>query len=274
MLFTLILATMLVVGLSYVRYARQLAELQRKITTLAEENSALRTATAVLPPAPKTVTTPEKQPIPVHKEEVAAKPQLPAVMAAPAPAPYCAAAVIIATVKLREAVREGRPFTAQLASLSALLSHDESTAPALASLEPIAAKGVPTLAMLQESFTGAKDQIARIAAALPENPSFADRLKQSFSKIVTIRRINPPPGAPKESTVIATEAETALAQGNVTATAQLLAGLENEEARQAVSSWLEQASLFLTAETSIRTLYNTVTSPSYIGGPAPKGTPQ
>ncbi len=258
----LILATMVVVGLSYVSFARRVATLQQEIVRLSVENTGLKASATVLPPSPF-----PPSPLP----DTAETSPRPADIVAQGTVSHCAAPAIIAVVELREAVRAGTPFTTQITTVSSLVAADLSTA--LSILTPLAAHGVPTLPALQQHFASVKEQLVRIATQLPEHPSLGARLKQTFSKVITIRRINPP-GAIKDNTTLISDTEAALAEGNVAQAVYLLGGLTGDDASQAAAPWLEQANAFLNAEKAVDDLYHLVISPSYGSTASMKGTLQ
>lgn len=151
--------------------------------------------------------------------------------AAPAQA-NALAAEIAALNSLAVAVQSGKPFAGELAAARARLGDRGS---ALAGLEPLAIKGVPTAAVLSERFD-------RIAPDLLRTPSTDDgilsRLMSNATRLVEVRRVGEPGGASVDAVVA--RIETKLARGDV-AGAVADAEMLPDHAKATAAGWLSLA---------------------------------
>ncbi|MCK0198478.1 hypothetical protein MWN34_16315 [Ancylobacter sp. 6x-1] len=95
-------------------------------------------------------------------------------------------AQLTALVALRSAIRAGEPYADELATLKALAG---GAVPELSSLDPYAAAGLPTPAMLANRLTlEPKPEAAPEPATGEGGSSFFDRLKQGAQGLITVRR--------------------------------------------------------------------------------------
>lgn len=241
-------AAILVGGFGYWKLSRKLIKQQQEIAVLLQENASLATRA--------TTSTNTK------------------VINAPCAAVGCPANAIVAVVELREAIRGAVPFIPQMENVEEILHNDANAAPYIASLKPMTHTGIPTINRLQKDFQKTKQKIIYITQELPENPSFSERLKHSFSTVVKIRRTGSSAENTHDSLALLEEAESALAANNIAKAVQIIGNLQEEKARQAASSWLADAETVLTAETAIDALYHYITSPSYLAEEVSKGMPQ
>jgi hypothetical protein len=108
----------------------------------------------------------------------------------PASADDRAARTTVAAEALRAAVERGVPYQAELVAVKSL-GIDES---ALAPLEPFAADGVPSVAVLARELTALTPALQRVSGAAPSENSFLGRLQANAEKLVRVSPIDAPPG--------------------------------------------------------------------------------
>ena len=144
------------------------------------------------------------------------------------------AAVAIAFANLRAAVSDGRPYAAELDTITALapLVGDLGVLPAHAET------GIPTVPELARSFATASDT-ALAAAASPAGGSLVDNLLASAQSLVTIRRLDKAPAGDGPAATLA-RAKAALDQGDLAAAVKDIETLDGAM-REAFSAWLGQA---------------------------------
>jgi hypothetical protein len=150
------------------------------------------------------------------------------------------AALAIAFANLRAAVSDGRPYAAELDTITAL-------APALGDLGVLPAyaeKGIPTVAELARAFAEVSDQ-ARAASAAPADGSVVGSVIASAQSLVTIRRIDEAPaGEGAEATL--SRAQKALDHDDLAVAVKEVETLQGKQ-REAFASWLGEAHARLSA---------------------------
>ncbi|HSM20077.1 MAG TPA: mitofilin family membrane protein [Hyphomicrobiales bacterium] len=160
-------------------------------------------------------------------------------------------ALAVALTGLEQAVNSGTPFDRELATVEALAEpYEEITA-----LKAYAREGVASRATLREDFQDAAS--AAMNAGAPPSDGFVDRLISDARRIVRIR----PTGDVEGDTTgaILARAETKLEAGDLAAALEELAALD-DEARAAMSGWLEQARARQEAERLVAALNEEVLS--------------
>jgi hypothetical protein len=96
------------------------------------------------------------------------------------------ARLAVAAAALRDAVERGDPFAAELAVVKPLASDTSLLAP----LEPFAASGVPSIAVLGQELAAIIRPMLRAAGAPPRDGSILDRLQANAEKLVRIRPVD------------------------------------------------------------------------------------
>lgn len=145
---------------------------------------------------------------------------------------------------IEAASRRGEGFAPELRTLRALLPDETS----LRALVPIAGRGVPTVAALQESFGPAK--AAAIKAIPEEAGSGWAWLNRAFGDAVSVRKID---GDDTDPAVILSEAEQSVQSGSIDAALLTLAQIKGPPA-EALADWTEQANRRITLETALEAL--------------------
>jgi len=107
------------------------------------------------------------------------------------------AARAIAIGLLRQGAESGRGFAVDLAMLKALGMDGDD----IAALEPLAAKGAPTIPTLQAAFPSVVDAIIAATSAIDPDAGFFDRVAALGSSLVTIRPTAPIEGDTPEAIV-------------------------------------------------------------------------
>lgn len=168
-------------------------------------------------------------------------------LAAPARAEDKTAALLVATLRMREKLDGGQPLADAYAAFATLAQGRPQLLAAAKPLAPFAARGVARRAALA-------DDLSRLAGtiATARPPAAADdwsgRVLDQLRRLVTIRRIGGDHQAPSEAAV--EQAETALARGDLAAAVQAIAALSGPSA-VAARSWLAEARRRLAAETAL-----------------------
>ncbi len=165
-----------------------------------------------------------------------------------------ASALILAVGQLREAVRVGRPFSAELESLKTVLpehlSGSSDVGGHVGTLETYAETGVASQAGLRDSFPVISLAALQADQRIEEDGWFAE-IANRLSNLVTIRRV----GDASAGTVDArlASAESHLAVGDLNAVIEALSDLTGPGA-DAIAPWLEQVQATYAAEQALREL--------------------
>ena len=97
-----------------------------------------------------------------------------------------AAAAALAAADLSDAASRPAPFAGELAAAQRLLP----ASPDAAALAPLAQEGAPTRAALASELSDVAGQAAAAARQPGRNASFLDRMLWTFSRVVTLRRVD------------------------------------------------------------------------------------
>ena len=103
----------------------------------------------------------------------------------------------VAAEALSAAVERGAPYQAELAVVRALGADQNATA----SLEPLAASGLPSGAALAQEFAALAPALLQASGASPAETSFLGRLEAHAQKLVRIAPINAPAGDDPSSVI-------------------------------------------------------------------------
>jgi len=161
------------------------------------------------------------------------------------------ATVAIAFANLRAAISDGRPYAAELDTISTLTPSVGD----LGVLQAHAETGIPTLPELARSFAAASD--AALAVPAPAaGESLVDNLMASAQSLVKIRRIDEAPAGEGPAATLA-RAQAALDRGDLDAAVKDVDTL-NSAARDAFSVWLGEARARLGADETLARLEGTL----------------
>jgi len=161
------------------------------------------------------------------------------------------AAAAIAFANLRAAVSDGRPYAAELDTISALVPSVGD----LGVLPAYAEKGIPTVPDLARSFVVAKEG-AQVATAPASSGSLVDTLMASAQSLVTIKRIDEPTTGQGPGAALA-RAKAALDKGDLAAAVKEVETLDGAS-REAFAAWLGQGHARLSADETLIQLESTL----------------
>lgn len=147
-------------------------------------------------------------------------------------------ALLLAVTQLRQSAATARPFAAELGAAMALAKDRPEVAAELEKLQPLAATGVPTVAMLARQFEKAAGAIVRAGEA-PPSEAWSDQILAKLRGLVTIRRVGKPAVETGTDAAVAS-AEQALAESDLAAAVAALETLQGSAA-EAAKPWLDEA---------------------------------
>ena len=101
-----------------------------------------------------------------------------------------AARTTVAAEALRAAVERGVSYQAELAAVKSLGVDESVSAP----LEPFAADGVPSVALLARELTALTPALLRVSGVAASENSFLGRLQANAEKLVRVSPVDAPPG--------------------------------------------------------------------------------
>jgi hypothetical protein len=163
--------------------------------------------------------------------------------------PDRAAAYAVALSQLDDALRRGGPFESELKTASALAEGSEALAP----LDHLASRGVPSIEELTRSFDEAKPRI--LAAIHPPrtvpagDAALMDRVLFALGNVVSVSRVgDPEPGDPAAPVNAVSEA---LARGDLAGAVEAFSALP-EPGRAAAADWFANAKAALDGRAAVR----------------------
>src|SRR5262245_8416545 len=174
-----------------------------------------------------------------------------------------AAAVAIAFANLRAAVSDGRPYAAELDTISAL----SPSIGDLGVLPAYAEKGIPTVPELARGFAVVRDG-AQASVAPEPGGSIIDTLLASAQSLVTIKRVDTPPTGEGSGAALS-RAEAALDKDDLATAVKEVETLSGSE-RDAFSAWLGQAHARLSADDTLIQLESALLVSVGSATPAPR----
>jgi hypothetical protein len=145
---------------------------------------------------------------------------------------------------LRQSVERGAPFATELGGLKT----QGADAAAMATLEALAATGIPSIARLQQEFASQRDALLRAEAAKTDG-GIMERLQANAERLVRIRPVGEVAGDDTRAVVARIEAQ--LGRGDVAAAVAEAARLPAERTAPA---WLQLARARLAAIDAARRL--------------------
>jgi hypothetical protein len=172
------------------------------------------------------------------------------------------ATLAIAFANLRAAVEEGRPYAAELATLSKL----SPGATDLGGMLEYEDTGIPTLRDLNASFDEARE--AALSVEQPQGESsLIDRLMASAESLVKVRRVDETAEGSSTGAVLA-RAGAQLEKGDLEAAVKQVETLQGAP-REAFAKWLGAAKARLDAEATLQRLENALLVSLGGGGTGP-----
>ncbi len=166
-----------------------------------------------------------------------------------APSGEAKAAVVLAVSHLNHAVLQSKPFTTELDALKAVVGDNAALNEPIGVLEPLAAKGVPSIIELRASFPAVAREVSRVHADWT-GEDWVDKALSRVTSLVSVRRTGEDAVADQGTDGAIAQAEAALVLGDVAAATKALEGLEGPSAN-AAAPWLAQAQERLSAEAAL-----------------------
>ena len=171
------------------------------------------------------------------------------------------AALTLAFSNLRAAVNAGKPYVAELKTITALAPG----AGDLGKLPDYADKGIPTLPELTRQFREKKDAALTLASP-SEDESFLRELMTSAQSLVKVRRVDDSPEG-NSVTAILTRADTDLENEQLADAVAEVDALQGD-ARAPFAAWLEAARARIAAEETLQRLEGVLLASLTGGAPA------
>jgi len=145
-----------------------------------------------------------------------------------------AARMTVAAEALRAAVERGAPYQAELAAVKSF-DVDQN---AIAALEPFAADGLPSPALLGHELSALAPALQKASAAASDGSSFLGRLEAHAKNLVRVTPIDTPPGNDPASLIARIDVE--VARGDIPAALGEAARLPNG-VRALADGWVKKA---------------------------------
>jgi hypothetical protein len=171
--------------------------------------------------------------------------------------------LLLAVGQLREAVNRGEGFDAELRAVGAIAGNDAPLVQPLQALQPLAANGAPTRAVLTDRFDDLAGRIVR-ADFGPDEEGWWRQTVQRLASVVTVRRTEGEVAGDSVAAVVA-RAEAALKNGDLAGAVQQLKALQGPAARTA-APWLQEAQARLAAEKALSDLTAHAVAQTKAGG--------
>jgi hypothetical protein len=140
----------------------------------------------------------------------------------------------VAAQALRAAVERGDSFAAELSAAKTLAADPQILTP----LEPFAARGLPSPAMLARQLSDLAPAMLKNVAAPPPAGGFLDRLQANAEKLVRIRPVDERPG--DDPAAVISRAQAKAARADLAGAAAELNALP-QEMRAPAEDWIKQA---------------------------------
>jgi hypothetical protein len=140
----------------------------------------------------------------------------------------------VVAAALNVAVERGEPFTAELAAVKSLAADSKL----LASLEPFAASGVPSTAVLARELSALMPSLLAAAGPPPRDGNFLEKLQANAEKLVRIRPLEEAAGS--DPAAILARIEIKASKGDLAGVLAELASL-SPAARAPAGAWIEKA---------------------------------
>jgi hypothetical protein len=176
--------------------------------------------------------------------------------------------LLLALGQLRQSLLGSAPFTADLAAATALAHGRPEVAAALTALSGDAARGIPSLAILQQRFAARAGAMADAGAAPPASDDWGGIALAKLRGLVTVRRVGSAAAVTGGPEAAVATAEEALAGGDLAGAVTALETLSGDAAA-AAKPWLDDAKRRVAAEAALDKANGVVTA--RLGQTAPPG---
>jgi hypothetical protein len=158
-----------------------------------------------------------------------------------------AARLALGAAALREVVRSGAPFAAELKDVQSLGAGEKELAP----LAPFAATGVPDDKTLAHDLAALLPAMLKASDAQAPAGGFLERLQANAGKLVRVRPVDAPPG--DDASAVLARIEIAAAKADIAGALADLAKLP-DGARAPAAGWIDKAEARQAALTAARRL--------------------
>ncbi len=169
--------------------------------------------------------------------------------------------LIIASAKLKDAVKSSRGFSSELDNISSLVHEDEELAPYLNILKKSSQSGILPTEGLMDKFNEVADKILIEEKKQKENPTLSDKVKLSFAKIVKVRKIKTEGSSTNTEDILA-RAYSYLLSSNLAKALDEMKTLD-ESLKPVANEWIEKAEANINSVDASEKIFEYVTKPSY-----------
>lgn len=146
----------------------------------------------------------------------------------------------LGAAQLRALASQSTPFGAELALVSHAMPTDKATKSVLATIEPLAQAGVPTLAALKDSFRGTADAVLVGQVVNKDDESWVRWGLHKVAALVRFETVVSTVATPPADVQIVHLAEVALSEDNLALAIEHLSKLDGNSANE-VQGWLADA---------------------------------
>lgn len=151
--------------------------------------------------------------------------------------------LILASVKLRDAVNSSKGFESELKELKFFAHDNEDLLQNIAVLEKYVRKGVLSSEDLLKSFDKTASEVISIANKSKKSGTFSDKVMARFGSVVQVRKVNADAQSMRVDDIIA-RTQNYLLQSDIKNAVSELANLDFD-AKNAAANWLEDARAYL-----------------------------
>ena len=160
-------------------------------------------------------------------------------------------ATVLVVNQLRDALRHPTPFAKEFNMAKRLSEDNQDMLKAIAVLEPLSAKGVPTLDVLRSQFQQTAEAVVR-AANMGTEKTWMDRVMNRLKGLITIRRTGEEGASTPDAIIV--RVEESLDVGNLDAALKSLRQLSGKPV-EAAKAWIKKAQSRVNAERALATLH-------------------
>lgn len=147
---------------------------------------------------------------------------------------------LLATAHLRQLAAQDAPFGQEMALLSRVLPKDAAINEVVATIEPLAATGAPTLADLRDHFRGIADEVLVGKVVAKDDQSWWNWGVHKLATAMRVEALADTVTSPSVDLREVHDADAALKEGNLKAAIEHLSKLDGSAA-EVVREWLAEA---------------------------------
>lgn len=169
--------------------------------------------------------------------------------------------IVLASVRLRDAIEKSRAFESELANIKPLVKNDETLMAYVKALDEYAKDGIPSIRSLQNEFDKLVDQINSAKLRNKTNAGFLDNAVVQFSSLVKVRKIEPSAGSNNNEDILARVYQK-LFESDLAGAAYEISQLKGNAANIA-NAWLKKTESVIAARNAGDQLFQSIINPSY-----------